>query len=318
VFSSIRGIRFGKNREMKVLVTGGAGFIGSHIVETLLTAGHTVAVVDDLSTGKRHHVPEGVPFYHLDVRDPALADVFAAEQPEIVSHQAGHVSVPGSIADPMHDASVNVVGMVNVLEQARRYGTRKIVYASSVAVYGHPVSLPVLETHPAHPLSPYGLSKWIGERYIELFHALYGLQFTVLRYANVYGPRQDPHGEAGVVSIFVSRMLAGEPVTIYDDGEQTRDFVYVWDVATANLRALEHGNGGIYNVGTGRGTSVNRLFRTLCDLTGYPYEPQYGSPRPGDVRHSVLDSTRAAAELGWRAEIPLTEGLAQTVEYFRG
>lgn len=302
---------------MKVLVTGGAGFIGSHLVEALRGAGHAVVVVDDLSTGKRQRVPDGVPFYRLDVRDPALADVFATEQPEVVSHQAGHVSVPGSIADPMHDASVNVVGTVNVLEQARRHGARKVIYASSVAVYGDPVALPVQETHPARPQSPYGLSKWIGERYIELFHTLHGLEFTVLRYANVYGPRQDPYGEAGVVSIFVSRMLAGEPVTIHGDGEQTRDFVYVGDVAAANLRALERGNGGVYNVGTGYATAVNQLFHILRHLTDYPRAPQHGPPRPGDVRHSVLDANRAAAELGWRAETSLREGLAQTVEYFR-
>lgn len=302
---------------MRVLVTGGAGFIGSHVVEALLEAGHRVAVVDNLSTGKRHHVPAGVPFYDMDIRDPELADVFAAEQPEVVSHQAGQVSVPRSVADPAHDASVNVVGLANVLEQARRHGVRKVLYASSVAVYGNPVALPVSEEHPPQPLSPYGLSKWVGERYLELFHRLHGLQFTVLRYANVYGPRQDPYGEAGVVAIFVSRMLAGEPVTIDGDGEQTRDFVYVGDVAAANLCALRQGDGGTYNVGTGRATSVNRLFRTLCDVTDYLQEPRHGPPRPGDVRHSVLDPTRARAELGWQVRVALRDGLVRTVEGFR-
>jgi UDP-glucose 4-epimerase len=302
---------------MRVLVTGGAGFIGSHIVEALLEAGHHVAVVDNLSTGKRDNVPPGVPFYPVDIRDPELADVFARERPEVVSHQAAHVSVPQSVADPMHDASVNVVGLVNVLEQAQRHGARKVILASSVAVYGDPVALPVTESHPLRPLSPYGLSKWVGERYVELFQHLHGLEFTVLRYANVYGPRQDPHGEAGVVSIFLSRMLAGEPVTIYGDGEQTRDFVYVKDVAVANLCALERGDGGIYNVSTGRATSVNHLFHVLAEMTSYHQAPHHGPPRRGDVRHSVLDPARAQTELGWRAEMALAEGLAQTVEHFR-
>lgn len=302
---------------MRILVTGGAGFIGSHIVETYLAAGHTVAVVDDLSSGRRDHVPAGVPFYPMDIRDPELAQVFETEQPEVVNHQAAQVSVPQSLADPVLNTSVNVAGLVNVLEQSRRHGVRKVIFASSCAVYGDPDHLPVREEDAICPLSPYGQSKWTGEHYLALYRRLYGLRYTALRYANVYGPRQDPFGEAGVITIFVERMLDGRPVTIYDDGEQTRDFVYVGDVASANLQALDQGDDAIYNIGTGHASTINQLFRTLRELAGYPHAPQYAPARPGDIRHSVLDATRAVRELDWQPATSLEEGLIQTIEFFR-
>lgn len=302
---------------MKILVTGGAGFIGSHIVETHVAAGHDVVVVDDLSSGKREYVPAGVTFYHMDIRDPELSQVFELEQPDAVNHQAAQVSVSRAVADPVHDASVNVAGLANMLEQAREHGVRKVVFASSCAVYGEPDELPLQEDHPISPLSPYGQSKWTGEHYLELYRRLYELPFTALRYANVYGPRQDPFGEAGVITIFVEQMLDDLPVTIYDDGNQTRDFVYVGDVARANLQALNHGDSGVYNVGTGRAVSINQLFEALRELAGYHRAPRYDPPRPGDIRHSVLDPARAMRELKWEPAMPFEEGLARTIEFFR-
>lgn len=302
---------------MKILVTGGAGFIGSHVVEAHIAAGHTVAVVDNLSSGKRNYVPAEAAFYPMDIRDPALSRVFEAEQPDVVNHQAAQVSVPKSVADPVHNASVNVAGLVNVLEQARQHEVRKVIFASSCAVYGDPDRLPIREEHPISPLSPYGQSKWTGEHYLDLYRRLYGLSFTALRYANVYGPRQDPFGEAGVVTIFVEQMLAGAPVTIHDDGDQTRDFVYVGDVAMANLQALDHGDNGVYNISTGRAVTINQLFQALQELASYQRDARHGPPRPGDIRHSVLDPARAMRELGWRPTMSFQEGLARTIEFFQ-
>lgn len=302
---------------MKVLVTGGAGFIGSHVVEAYIAAGHSVTVVDDLSSGKREYVPAGVTFYQMDIRDLELGRVFEVEQPDVVNHQAAQVSVPKAVVDPVHDASVNVAGLVNVLEQARRHGVRKVIFASSCAVYGDPNELPVHEEHPVSPLSPYGQSKWTGEHYLALYHRLYGLNFTTLRYANVYGPRQDPFGEAGVITIFVEQMLASMPVTIDGDGDQTRDFVFVGDVATANLRALDRGDHSTYNISAGRAVSINNLFEILRDLAGYHHEPRHGPPRPGDIRHSVLDPARAKRELDWCPTMPLEDGLKRTIDFFR-
>ncbi len=301
---------------MRILVTGGAGFIGSHIVETYLDAGHSVAVVDNLTSGRRDYVPDEAAFYEIDVRDPELARAFEIEQPDVVNHQAAQVSVPNSLADPVHDTSVNVAGLVNVLEQTRRHRVRKVIFASSCAVYGDPDELPIREDHPIVPLSPYGQGKWTGEHYLALYRRLYGLDFTALRYANVYGPRQDPHGEAGVITIFVEQMLDDQPVTIYDDGGQTRDFVFVGDVASANLQALDHGDNAIYNVGTGDAVSINVLLDRLRELAGYQQAARRAPPRPGDIRHSVLDPARAVRDLQWGPATPFEEGLARTIEFF--
>lgn len=304
---------------MKALVTGGAGFIGSHVAEALLAAGHQVVVVDDLSTGRRANLPAGARLIELDVRDPALAEVFAQERPDWVSHHAALVDVRQSVADPLADADVNVRGSLNVLEAARRSGVRRLVYASTGgAVYGEPEYLPVDERHPVNPLSPYGASKHAVEHYLYLYRHNHGLEYVVLRYPNVYGPRQDPRGEGGVVAIFSSRLLRGEAVTIHGDGEQTRDFTYVGDCARANVLALQTpAAAGLYNLGTGRATSINQLFAALRDLTGSPAEARHGPAKVGETRFICLDSARARAELGWQPAFNLTAGLSRTVEHFR-
>lgn len=303
---------------MKILVTGGAGFIGSHVVDAFLQAGHQVVVVDDLSTGRRSNLNPAATFYLLDIRSPELRDVFERERPEVVDHHAAQMDVRRSVADPLFDADVNVRGSLNLLECARQTGVRKVIYISTGgAVYGEPVYLPCDEEHPVVPLCPYGVSKHTVEHYLYLYHQLYGLDYTVLRYPNVYGPRQDPHGEAGVVAIFAGQMLKQLPVTINGSGEQERDFVYVGDCARANVLALDKGDGRIYNLGCGVGTSVNEIYACLRDVTGYTLDPIYGPPKPGETFRIYLDATRARRELGWEPTIDLDEGLRKTVAYFR-
>jgi UDP-glucose 4-epimerase len=304
---------------MKVLVTGAAGFIASHVVDLLIERGHEVVIVDDLSTGRRSNVHSRARFYQMDIRDPKLAEVFERERPEFVDHHAAQMDVRKSVADPQFDADVNVRGSINVLECARRYGVRRVVYISTGgAVYGEPEYLPVDEKHPINPICPYGASKHTVEHYLFMWKQLYGLEYAVLRYPNVYGPRQDPHGEAGVVAIFTGLMLKGQRVTINGDGAQTRDFTYVGDCAAANLLALEHpGADGIYNVGTNKPTSVNEIFETLKDVTHYPQAAVYGPAKLGETRYIYLNSDRIQSELGWRPTVSLRDGLAQTVEYFR-
>ena len=301
---------------MRILVTGGAGFIGSHIVETYLNAGHEVFVVDDLSHGRRENLPPQVPLYEVDIRSPALAAVFDEVQPDVVSHHAAQVSVATSVAHPTQDATINVLGMVNVLEQAAHHDTRQVIFSSSVAVYGNPQYQPCDEVHPTQPLSPYGLSKLTGEAYLRLLAEMSGLRCTIFRYGNVYGPRQSAEGEAGVIAIFADRMLAREPVIIDGDGLQTRDFVYVGDIARANLLALERGGSGPYNLGTGQATTIRDLWFTLQSLTGYAGTEVYGPPRQGDIRQMVLDAGLAARELGWRPQVSLAEGLRRTLQAF--
>jgi len=306
---------------MRCLVTGGAGFIGSHVVEVVRAAGHEVAVLDDLSSGKRDQVPEGVPFFRLDIaRDAAPA--FREFRPEAVLHLAAQVSVSVSVRLPEEDARTNVLGSILVLKAAREHGVRRVVYASSGASYSPLETLPMVETMRPLPVSPYGISKHTVEHYLRMARREWGIEWAALRFANVYGPRQDPHGEAGVVAIFTGKLLAGERPTIFDDGEQTRDYIYVEDVARANLAALEadlrdHPD-PIFNVSTGRGTSTNRIFALLREAVGKPIEAKYGPPRPGDVRHSVLDGGKAGRELGWAPRVELPEGLRRTVEFFRG
>ena len=246
---------------MKILVTGGAGFIASHVVDALLEAGHDVAIVDNLSTGRRRNINPRARFYEVDIRSPELARVLAEERPEIIDHHAAQMDVRRSIVDPIYDADINVLGSLNVLELARQHGVRKVIYISSGgAVYGEPVYLPCDEDHPIDPLCPYGATKHVVEHYLFMYRQNYGLDYTVLRYGNVYGPRQDPHGEAGVVAIFTGLMLAGRQAIINGNGEQERDFVYVGDCVQANLLALNSGSGEIYNVGCGVGTTVNEIF----------------------------------------------------------
>ncbi len=304
---------------MKIVVTGGAGFIGSHVVDAYVAARHSVIVVDNLSTGKRDRVHPEAQLVEMDINEPALVDLFQNERPDAVNHHAAQASVPLSVQEPGFDATQNILGTLNVLEAARQAGTGKFIYISSGgAMYGDPEYLPVDEDHPTNPVSPYALSKDTGERYVRLYGSVHGLRWTSLRYANVYGPRQDPLGEAGVVAIFCQNLLDGVAPEIHWDGEQTRDFVYVGDCARANLLALEGREGQAYNVGTGVGTSINTLFRALIEVANRDLTPRRAPRRPGDVRHSYLDCHKIERDLGWRAEASLLEGLRRTWEYFRG
>ena len=319
---------------MKILVTGGAGFIGSHIVDSLLREGHAVAVIDDLSSGSRDNLPGGVPLHVVDIVDPAaVARAFAAEQPDAVCHQAAQMSVSRSVREPLFDAQVNCIGLINVLDSAVRTGCQRFVFASSGGVLYGDVTTPAPETTPANPVSPYGITKWVGERYLAFYAAEHGLSAVALRYSNVYGPRQNPHGEAGVVAIFCKKLLASEPATINGDGHYVRDYVYGPDVARANVLALTAaasrcGPGSLtsLNIGTGLGTDVvdlEALVRpavaaaaTARGRTVASPAPLHGAARPGDLRSNLVDAARAAEILGWTPQVPLAEGLALTAAWF--
>lgn len=303
---------------MRILVTGGAGFIGSHIVDALIARGDHVAILDDLSSGRLENIDPRVNLYHGDIRDEKFVrETLRAERPDSVVHQAAQIDVQVSVNDPATDAAVNILGTLNLLEACCTYEVKKVVYASSAAVYGNPAYLPVDEKHPVRPLSGYGISKHTVEHYLAVYRALHGLNYTVLRYANVYGPRQDATGEGGVVAIFTDLLLKGRSPRIYGDGMQTRDFIHVHDVAGANLAALDAGDGGMYNVSTGVPTTINQLFETLRDITGSDMEPLYGPPREGDIRHSYLNPGAAASGLNWCSELDLAEGLRQTVDFYQ-
>ena len=302
---------------MKIVVTGGAGFVGSHIVDAYVAAGHEVIVVDNLITGKRTNVHPQARLEQLDIRDSGFAELIWTERPDVVNHHAANASVSLSVRESIFDATQNIMGTLHVLEAARRAGVGKVIYISSGgAMYGRVETLPMDENHPANPVSPYALSKHSGERYVQLYGEVYGMRWTSLRYANVYGPRQDPYGEAGVVATFCQNLLDGVAPEIQWDGEQTRDFVYVDDCARANLFALEGGDGKAYNVGTGIGTSINALFQALMDVTGQDVAPRRGPRRPGDARHSYLDCQKIERDLGWRPEVDLREGLEKTWDHF--
>jgi UDP-glucose 4-epimerase len=304
---------------VKVLVTGGAGFVGSHVVDRLLADGHAVDVVDNLATGRRERIPAAARLHVCDLRDARLDDVVAAARTETVVHVAAQAAVSRSVADPRFDASVNVLGTVALLEACRHAGVRRVVYTSTGgAGYGDTNVLPTPEDHPLRPTSPYGVSKTAAERYLECWAGLTGGRALTLRLANVYGPRQDPAGEAGVIAIFSSRLLAGDPCLVNGDGEQTRDYVYVSDVAGAVARAVASPDvTGVANIGTGAETTVNELYRRLARLTGVSRAAEHAPARPGEQRRSVLDATRAKALLGWSATTPLDEGLTKTVSWFR-
>lgn len=301
---------------MKILVTGGAGFIGSHVVDAYIAAGHEVVVVDDLSTGKRENVNPRARLYPLDLREERLEEVFEAEKPDVVNHHAAKASVRESMVEPVLYADVNVSGSLKLLELCRKYAVNKFIYASTGgALYGDPQYLPADETHPIGPLDPYGVSKAAFEYYLPLYRKYHGVNFTILRYANIYGPRQDPNGEAGVVAIFCGRMLAGEQAVINGSGEQERDFVYVGDVARADVLALS--KGGTFNIGTGVGTSINEIFARLKEITGYTRPEKHGPPKVGEAFKVYLTAEKARRELGWEPAVDLDEGLRLTVEYFR-
>ena len=304
---------------MHVLVTGGAGFIGSHIVDAYVARGWQVSVIDDLSTGNRANVHPQATLHVIDIRDQRTAALIAELKPDIVSHHAAQMDVRRSVADPQFDASVNIMGLLNLLEAARDVGTRRVLFASSGgAGYGEQDEFPAPETHKLEPVSPYGVSKRAGELYAFFYQAEYQIPFVALRYANVYGPRQDPHGEAGVVAIFSQRMLRNEPVTVNGDGKQTRDYVYVGDIVRANLLALESTATGPINIGTRVETDVNRLAEILLRVSGSRSEVRHGPAKQGEQRRSVVDHRRATEVLGWRPEVSLEEGLRRTVEWFRG
>lgn len=303
---------------MKILVTGGAGFIGSHVVDLFVSQGYEVVVVDNLSTGRVTNLNPAAKFYQTDIRSPEVAEIVARERPDFISHHAAQIDVRRSVADPLFDAEVNVLGSIRLVEAARQYGVQRFVYISTGgAVYGEPEYLPCDEAHPINPICPYGISKHTVEHYLFLAHYNYGLNYTVLRYPNVYGPRQDPHGEAGVVAIFCGRMLRQEPVTIYGDGLQERDFLYVGDCARANLLAVQQAQDGIYNLGTGRGANINELFDILREITHYPLRPGYGPAKVGETYKIYLQAAKAARNLGWQPTLSLSEGLSQTVAYFQ-
>lgn len=301
-----------------VIVTGGAGFIGSHVVDAFIAGGYEVVAIDNLLTGSRANLNPKARFYEADIRDAeALEHIFAREKPAIVSHQAAMADVRASLREPDAYAEVNIVGTIRLLEAARKHGVRKVTFASTGgAIYGDHEQTPTPETANAHPLDFYGVSKLSCEHYLFSYRHNYGLDYCALRYGNVYGPRQNAHGEAGVVAIFSARMLRNEPAVIYGDGLQQRDFAYVGDVARANFNAAHQGS-GIYNIGTGIATDINTVFRELAKATGYALPETHGPAKPGEVRLSCIDPAKAKRELGWAPTINLTEGLARTVAYFK-
>jgi UDP-glucose 4-epimerase len=298
---------------LRALVTGGAGFIGSHVADALLARGDEVTLLDDLSDGKRENVPDGARLIEGDIREPGEA--FAAARPEVVFHLAAQKDIRVSVARPDFDADVNVVGTVRILEAAREHGAQIVFSSTGGAIYGE-CEEPAPEDMPRRPLAPYGASKLAGEEYLETYNRLYGTRHVSLRYGNVYGPRQDPHGEAGVVAIFFNKLRDGERPTIFGDGRQTRDYVYVGDVVRATLAAQDV-DGGVFNVGTGRETSVVELLDLCLAVAGKDVEPEFAPERPGELQRSVLDTSRAVDELGWRPERSLEDGLRETWESFR-
>jgi UDP-glucose 4-epimerase len=301
---------------VRALVTGGAGFVGSTLVDALIREGHDVVVLDDLSRGNREQVNGSAEFVKGDINDD-LSALFTRIRPEVVFHQAAQIDVRRSVSEPLIDTHINVVGTVNLLQTSVGAGVRRFVFASSGgAMYGDTDVMPTPETHPSRPASQYGAAKVCAELYGGVYSSLHGLEFTALRYANVYGPRQDPHGEAGVVAIFAERLLRGEPTIIFGDGRQTRDYTYVDDVVAANLAAID-GPPGAYNVGTGVAADVNQLHELVVQACDVNAAAQHGPARPGEQQASCLDASLAAARLGWRPQVDLSEGIRRTVAFFR-
>jgi UDP-glucose 4-epimerase len=305
---------------MKILVTGGAGFIGSHVVDRYIAEGHKIVVVDNLATGKLENLNPAAQFYRMGIEEPAIEEIFARERPEVVNHHAAQIDVRKSVSDPVFDARTNILGMLNLVEKAVQYGVGRFIFASSGgAIYGDPPegAGAATEENPFHPMSPYGAAKAAGELYLYTYQITRGLAYTALRYGNVYGPRQDPLGEAGVVAIFTRKLLQGEPAVINGDGLQTRDYVYVEDVARASVLALKAGVAGSFNIGTGIEKTVNELFHHLTELAGKSAPEVHGPAKPGEQRRSVLDWTRARTQLGWEPKVTFKEGLRKTVEFFK-
>lgn len=304
---------------MRILVTGGAGFIGSHVADRYLALGHEVAILDNLSTGKRENLNPQARFYEADLTEPECVRKVVQEfGPEVINHHAAQASVAFSVQQPLLDAETNLFGMINLLEAARESGVRRVIYSSTGgAIYGETACLPTPETHPTCPLSPYGCSKLCGEEYLKTWHRLYGLEYLIFRYGNVYGPRQDAHGEAGVVAIFGGLMLAGKQPTIFGQGHKTRDYVYVGDVVEANVLALSGPANHTLNLATGKQTTDQQVFEAVAAAAGYAGPPIYGRERLGDLQHSCLDITKARQVLGWEPRVKFPEGVERTIAFLR-
>jgi len=304
---------------MKILVTGGAGFIGSNVVDALVKDGHEVIVLDNLSTGKEENINPEVKFYNIDLLDiESLEFVFREFKPDVVNHHAAQIDVRKSVEDPAFDAETNIIGSINLFELSINYGVKRIIFSSTGgALYGEPDKLPANEDTPIEPISPYGVAKYCSENYLNYFKRLYGIERVILRYANVYGPRQDTLGEAGVVAIFTGKILKGEKPVVYGDGTQTRDYIYVEDVVEANVLAL-NGKEGTYNIGTGKETSVNELIEVFSKVLGREIKPEYATPRKGEVHRISLDADMAKRELGFVPKYSLEEGLKKTIEWYIG
>jgi UDP-glucose 4-epimerase len=303
---------------MNILVTGGAGFIGSNNVDAFIAAGHTVTIVDDFSSGKKENANPKAKVYAMDIQDPAVENIFRDEKIEVMCHHAAQMDVRKSVADPKFDASVNVLGFLNLMEQGRKHGLKKVTFSSTGgAIYGEQDYFPADEQHPNRPLSPYGITKLVTEKYLFFYKEIYGIEHVILRYANIYGPRQNPHGEAGVIAIFTQKMLKGEQPVINGDGKQTRDYVFVGDVVQANLLALNHQRSDIFNIGTGIETDVNQLFTHIKQLTGSTCEEKHIPAKAGEQMRSVISSKKITDALGWKPTVSLEEGLKRTVEFFK-
>lgn len=304
-------------QHMKVLVTGGAGFIGSHIVDLLISEGHEVAVIDSLVHGKMENLNPAAQFHHMDIRDKAVRKVFEDFRPEVLIHEAAQIKVPNSIKDPIYDADVNILGTLNLLEACKDFKVRKVIYPATAAMFSDPQYLPIDELHPLSMMSGYGVSKHVVEHYLEVYSKLYGIDYTVFRYANVYGPRQDSTGEGGVVAIFCETMIKGVIPEIFGDGTQTRDFIYVKDVAKANVVAIHALDNSIYNCCTGVEVSVNELYRSIAGNLSFDHEPIQKAPREGDIYRTYMTYKKLNDAIGWAPSYNLENGVAETLDFYR-
>jgi UDP-glucose 4-epimerase len=303
---------------MKILITGGAGFIASNVADRYLELGHEVVIIDNLITGQKENIPAAAKFYEMDICDEGIKNVFEMERPDIVNHHAAQMDVRKSVADPIYDANVNIFGSINLLQNCVKFGVKQFIFASTGgAIYGEQDYFPADENHPTRPISPYGITKLTSEKYLHFYNLVYGLKYTVLRYANVYGPRQNPHGEAGVVAIFSKKMLKKEQPVINGDGKQTRDYVFVGDVVKANELVLAAADNKIYNIGTGIETNVNELFHKIAQFMEHPVEEVHGPGQAGEQMRSLLNFDLIKKDLDWEPAVDLDAGLHKTVEFFR-